>query len=309
MTLILKPDLEHARPWADVFREVLPERPNVDWKTPGDRAAIEYAFVWAPPPGELRTFPNLKCIFSIGAGVDHLLKDPNLPEGVPIVRMVEPELTQGMTEYVTMHVLRYHRAVPALEVQQRERVWNELIVPTAPSRRVGLLGFGVLAQDAARVLGALNFDLACWSRTPKQVAGVESFLGPDGLNAFLARTDILVCLLPLTAETEGILNRDLFAKLPRGACLINAGRGGHQIEEDIIEALDAGQLGGATLDVFRTEPLPKGSPFWTHPKVTVTPHIASVTQQHSAAEQVAANIRRVEAGEAPQNTVDRALGY
>lgn len=309
MKLIIKPDLEHTRSWNDVFFEAMPEMPVRDWADPGDMADIEYAFVWAPEPGALRKFPNLKCIFSIGAGVDHLLKDPDLPDGVPIVRMVEPELTQGMSEYVTMHVLRYHREVPALEQQQRDKVWHELIAPTAPSRKVGLLGFGVLGQDAARVLRVLKFDLASWSRTPKRVAGVQSFYGADGLGPFLARTEILVCLLPLTAKTQGILNRDLLAKLPRGACLINAGRGGHQVEEDILAALDSGQLAGATLDVFLTEPLPTGSPFWTHPKVTLTPHIASVTQQVSAIEQVVANIRRIQAGKTPLNTVDRELGY
>lgn len=309
MKLIIKPDLEHTRSWNDVFSEAMPEMPVRDWADPGDMADIEYAFVWAPEPGALRKFPNLKCIFSIGAGVDHLLKDPDLPDGVPIVRMVEPELTQGMSEYVTMHVLRYHREVPALEQQQRDKVWHELIAPTAPSRKVGLLGFGVLGQDAARVLRVLKFDLASWSRTPKRVAGVQSFYGADGLGPFLARTEILVCLLPLTAKTQGILNRDLLAKLPRGACLINAGRGGHQVEEDILAALDSGQLAGATLDVFLTEPLPSGSPFWTHPKVTLTPHIASVTQQVSAIEQVVANIRRIQAGKTPLNTVDRELGY
>ena len=309
MKLIIKPDLEHTRSWNDVFFEAMPEMPVRDWAAPGDMADIEYAFVWAPEPGALRKFPNLKCIFSIGAGVDHLLKDPDLPDGVPIVRMVEPELTQGMSEYVTMHVLRYHREVPALEQQQRDKVWHELIAPTAPSRKVGLLGFGVLGQDAARVLRVLKFDLASWSRTPKRVAGVQSFYGADGLGPFLARTEILVCLLPLTAKTQGILNRDLLAKLPRGACLINAGRGGHQVEEDILAALDSGQLAGATLDVFLTEPLPSGSPFWTHPKVTLTPHIASVTQQVSAIEQVVANIRRIQAGKTPLNTVDRELGY
>ncbi len=309
MKLIIKPDLEHTRSWNDVFSEAMPEMPVRDWADPGDMADIEYAFVWAPEPGALRKFPNLKCIFSIGAGVDHLLQDPDLPDGVPIVRMVEPELTQGMSEYVTMHVLRYHREVPALEQQQRDKVWHELIAPTAPSRKVGLLGFGVLGQDAARVLRVLKFDLASWSRTPKRVAGVQSFYGADGLGPFLARTEILVCLLPLTAKTQGILNRDLLAKLPRGACLINAGRGGHQVEEDILAALDSGQLAGATLDVFLTEPLPTGSPFWTHPKVTLTPHIASVTQQISAIKQVVANIRRIQAGKTPLNTVDRELGY
>jgi glyoxylate/hydroxypyruvate reductase A len=171
------------------------------------------------------------------------------------------------------------------------------------------MGFGVLAQDVARVLTALEFDLACWARTPKQADGVTAFHGPDQLGPFLARTDILVCLLPLTSATEGILNRELLEQLPHGANLINVGRGGHQNEDDILDALESGQLAGAVLDVFRTEPLPEGNPFWNHPKVTVTPHIASVTQQRSAAEHVANNIRRIESGQAPLNTVDRMLGY
>jgi len=228
---------------------------------------------------------------------------------VPIVRMVEPELTRGMSEFVALHVLRFHRETPALEAQQRDRVWNELLTPTAPDRRVGFLGFGVLAQAAARALGGFGFDLACWSRGPTPAAGIASFHGKAGLAPFLARSEILVCLLPLTPATAGILDATLFAGLPRGAWLINAGRGGHQVEADIVAALDSGQLSGAALDVFQTEPLPADHPFWSHPKVTISPHIASVTQPPSAAREIVANIRRVEAGEPPLNTVDIASGY
>jgi len=309
MALIIRSDFARDDIWRDAFGAVAPEIDCRSWQSPGDVADIEYAFVWKPEKGSLRRFPNLKCIFSIGAGVDHLLGDVGLPDGVPVVRMVEPELTRGMAEYVALHVLRYHREVPTLEQSQRDHIWNELIVPTAPGRRVGIMGFGVLGHASAQALGAFGFDLACWSRTEKAFPGGQSFHGADGLKPFLARTDILVCLLPLTPETEGILDRRLFAALPRGAWLINAARGGHQNEDDILEALETGHLAGATLDVFRKEPLPGDHPFWSHPRVTVTAHIASVTQPRSAAAEVVANIRRIEQGEAPLNTVNIKAGY
>jgi len=309
MALIIKSDFARDVIWREAFQFASPELDCRSWQAPGDLSEIEYAFVWKPEKGSLRRFPNLKCIFSIGAGVDHLLGDVDLPEGVPVVRMVEPELTRGMSEYVALHVLRYHRDLPALQQSQRARQWNELITPTAPHRRVGIMGFGVLGQAAAEALRVFGFDLACWSRTAKDFPGGESFHGSDGLVSFLARTEILVCLLPLTPETEGILNRDLFASMPRGAWLINAARGGHQVEEDILEALQSGQLAGATLDVFETEPLPKDHVFWSHPRITVTAHIASVTQPRSAAVEVVANIVRIEAGEPPLNTVDMGAGY
>jgi len=309
MALIIKSDFARDDIWRDASNSVNPNMDGQSWEAPGDPADIEYAFVWKPEKGALRRFPNLKCIFSIGAGVDHLLGDAGLPEGVPVVRMVEPELTRGMAEYVALHVLRYHRELPVLQQSQRAREWNELITPTAPHRRVGIMGFGVLGQAAAQALSVFGFDLACWSRTEKDFPGGQSFYGAEGLEPFLVRTEILVCLLPLTSETEGILNRDLFARLPHGAWLINAARGGHQNEDDILEALQSGQLAGATLDVFRTEPLPKDHAFWSHPRVTVTAHIASVTQPGSAAAEVIANIRRIESGEPPMNTVDMGAGY
>ena len=309
MALIIKSDFARDDIWRDAFNTVAPDLDCRSWQAPGDLADIEYAFVWKPEKGGLRRFPNLKCIFSIGAGVDHLLGDAGLPEGVPVVRMVEPELTRGMAEYVALHVLRCHREVPTLEQAQRDRVWNELIVPTAPDRRVGIMGFGVLGQASAQALSAFGFDLACWSRTEKAFPGGQSFHGAEGLKPFLGRTEILVCLLPLTPETEGILNRDLFAALPRGAWLINAARGGHQNEDDILEALESGQLAGATLDVFRKEPLSADHPFWSHPRVTDTAHIASVTQPRSAAAEVVANIRRIEQGDAPLHTVNIKAGY
>lgn len=310
MTLIFKSGSDPWQDWQKSLKDAMPALDCRDWDDTGDDDAVEYALVWKPPLGELRRrFRNLKVIFSLGAGVDHLLVDPDLPAGVPIVRMVEPELTRGMTEYVVLHVLRYHRLIPALEDQQKRHVWNVLPTPTAPKRRVGIMGLGVIGQDSLRVLSALGFALSGWSRTAKSIPDVTCYHGRDGLSAFLAETEVLVCLLPYTAETDNILNRDVFSCLPQGAYLINAGRGGLQDEDDILAALESGQLAGATLDVFRNEPLPVGHAFWDHTKVTITPHNAGTAQHWSAAKEVIANIRRIQKGQALLNIADLSAGY
>jgi glyoxylate/hydroxypyruvate reductase A len=310
VTLIFKSVDDPWSSWRKHLNEADPDLPCREWDEAGDDDAVEFALVWKPPVGALRRrFRNLKAIFSLGAGVDHLLVDPDLPPGVPIVRMVEPELTRGMTEYVVLHVLRYHRQTPLFEGQQREHVWRVVPTPTAPKRRVGIMGLGVIGQDSLRVLSALGFALSGWSRTAKSLPGVTCHHGPDGLTAFLADVEILVCLLPYTADTDNILNRDQFGCLPHGACLINAGRGGLQDEGDILAALDSGQLAGATLDVFREEPLPAGHAFWDHPNVTITPHNAGTAQAWSGAVEVAANIERIRKGQAPLNIADPAAGY
>jgi len=309
LALIFRSEFGRVPQWREAFRRLAPEIEFRDWGEAGNPREIEFALVWNPPPGVLRTFPNLKVIFSLGAGVDHLMSDPDLPEGVPIVRMIDDELTRGMTEYVALHVLRHHRRQREIESAQQAGRWVTIFTPTAPSRRVGIMGLGVLGRAAATALGALEFDLAGWSRTAHNIDGIECFHGPGGLGLFLGRTEILVCLLPLTDETRGILNAGLFAQLPQGASVINAARGGHQVEADILSALDSGRLSEATLDVFETEPLPAGHPFWAHPRVTVTPHNASVTDPDSGARQVIENIRRYRRGEALPNVVDPRAGY
>ena len=309
MALVFYSNSDRFEPWRDALTQAIPDLEVRNWDQAGDPAEIDFALVWLPPPGALRRFPNLKAILNLGAGVDALLKDPDLPKGVPIVRMVDDDLAKCMAEYVLLHVLRYHREQPALDVQQRQKEWRIVASPAASYRRVGVMGLGAMGGEAARHLLAVGFDVASWTRSPRSMPGVEGFHGTGGLGSFLARTEILVCLLPLTRETHGILNSGLFDGLPRGACLINAGRGGHQVEADIVDALAAGQLGGATLDVFRTEPLPADSPFWTHPKVTVTPHNASITNPGSAVRHVVELIRRVRAGEPLRNVVDPATGY
>ena len=310
MTLIFYSANDSWEDWSAYLSRDVPEIPMRHWDEPGNDAAVRFALVWNPPRGELRRrFPNLEYIFSLGAGVDALLDDPDLPHSVPVVRMVEEALVIGMTEYVALHVLRIHRQQRDFEIQQRAGEWRQIVTPLAPDRKVGLMGLGVLGSDAAAALTALRFDVASWTRTPKAVPGVYCFHGDDGLGPFLARTEILVALLPLTDDTRGILNAGLFAQLPKGAGLINAGRGGLQVEADIITALDSGQLSEAVLDVFSTEPLPEGNPLWRHPKVTLTPHNAALTGSETGAREVAANLQRVLAGERPHNIVDTKAGY
>jgi glyoxylate/hydroxypyruvate reductase A len=295
--------------WRPLLATLLPEHEIRYWPEIGDKAAIEYALVWHPEPGLLATLPNLKMIFGLGAGIDHLLRDPELPRHVPIVRLVDPYMTDAMSEFVALSVLRLHRQDLDYLAQQRAVRWEEREQKNAAERPVGILGFGTLGQDAGRKLKALGFDVAGWSRSDKAVAGFATFAGAAGLNAFLGRSEILVCLLPLTAETTGILNTSTFARLPRGAAIVNAGRGGHLVEKDLIPALDSGQLSGAVLDVFREEPLPQDHPFWRHPRILVTPHIAAETHPPTAAPIIRDAIRQCEAGLPIANRVDLARGY
>ncbi len=308
MALIFYSPLNPADQWEAELAKHIPDLDFRAWDDPGDPAEIDMALCWKPPPGGLAGFPNLKIIFSLAAGIDHLLLDPELPE-VPIVRMVEPSLTAGVAEYLTLHVLRHHKDMRRFDEQQRAGEWAEYFAPPAERRRVGILGLGAIGGEAARMLHAIGFEVAGWSRSAKQVAGVKSFHGDDQLDEFLRRTDILVCILPNTPATQDILNAGLFAKLPQGASLINAGRGIQLVEQDLLDALASGRISEATLDVFRTEPLPAGHPFWRHPRITVTPHSAGDPFADSAAKTVAENILRFRRGEKLPHVFDRAAGY
>ncbi len=295
--------------WRQALRALDPRIDFRVWPESGPAEEIDYALAWHHAPGSLRKFPRLKAIFSLGAGVEKLLRDRELPRGVPIVRMVDPTLTACMSEYVLLHVLRYHRRMPELEAQQRRCEWVELDAPPARERRVGILGLGVLGSDAAVRLAGIGFQTAGWSRTPKAIPQVASFSGEAGLAELLALSEILVCLLPLTRATQGILNARTLALLPRGACLVNAARGGHVVEQDLLAALDSGHIAHATLDVVSEEPLPPFHPFWRHPRVTLTPHNASLTWPPTAAKHILENIRRAEAGEPMSPIVDPAREY
>jgi len=313
MILLSLPTID-PEPWRAEFAAVIPEqRAVVAGRDAVDPAAVRYGFAWKSPPHAFEGLPGLKAIFSLGAGVDHLLADPYLPD-VPLARVVDPDLTMRMTEWVVLQVLMHHRRQRLYDRQQAERVWRDLPQPSASAVRVGIMGMGVLGSDAAEVLVRLGFRVAGWSRTPRRVAGVEGFHGPEGLAPFLARTDILVCLLPLTDETRGLIDRKLIAGLARdgalgGPVLINAGRGGQQVEADVLAALDDGTLMAASLDVFETEPLPADSPLWSHPAVTVTPHVAGESAPGAIVRLVAEQIRRCERGLPLQHQVDRKRGY
>lgn len=301
---IWQAEIEKAAPDRRVIRE-----PN----GPSD-PEIEYAVVWKQRPGVLNSLPNLKAIFSIGAGVDHIFAEGGVPD-VPIVRVVADDLTERMSEYSVWQVLDHHRKGPLYRQQQAQRVWHEdLMQPSAREVTVGILGYGNLGRDAAVKLKMLGFRVTGWSRTAKQDPDVETFAGEAGLPDFLGRADIVVCLLPLTPATQGILSAPFFDMMkkrgPLGApILINAGRGGLQKEADILAALDDRRLGAVSLDVFETEPLPASSPLWTHPRVTITPHAAATSVPQALIPPMIAQMDAFDRGEPLKNLVDREAGY
>jgi glyoxylate/hydroxypyruvate reductase A len=302
-----------AGEWAALLRTRAPGRDIQVWPDAiGNPADIGVACVWLPPRGLLARFPNLKAILNLGAGVDRLLGDPDLPD-VPIARVAHPDLTARVVEYVVLHVLMHHRRQRLYDAQQRERRWQVHDQPAAAEVAIGVMGLGTIGSVAARTLARLGFQVAGWSRTAHALPGIRTFAAPE-LDAFLARTEILICLLPQTPRTEGLLNLGLFRKLRRdgaagGAYLINASRGGLQVDADVVAALDHGTLAAATLDVFTQEPLPASSPLWSHPKVTITPHNAGDIAPKAFADEVIAQIERVDRGEPMTNRVDRTRGY
>jgi glyoxylate/hydroxypyruvate reductase A len=294
--------------WLAPLRAALPGRVVWALGEAFDPAKVEVVVVTLPQPGALAAFANLKLIVSLTAGVDRLVQDKTLP-AVPIVRASAPAGDAMMTEFVILHVLRHHRDLPALAEAQREARWSrDRPIPTS-RRRVGFLGLGNLGRPAAERIRDLGFQVAGWSRSRREVPGIVTFHGRDGLRPLLARSDIIVNLLALTPETENILDAAAFAALPKGACVINAGRGQHLDEAALVAALDSGHLKAATLDVFRVEPLPATSPLWRHPKVTIIPHASRELFPENLVPQVAENVRRLYANQPLVQVVDRARGY
>ena len=283
------------------------------WPETGPREDIQYALAWQPPAGELARLPNLKLIISVGAGIDHIIRDPDLPP-VPLVRFVDPDLTRRMSDYVLLHTLYHTRRMCEVMAAQRQADWRYLPEPDAADLRVGIMGLGELGLAAARQLLRIGYRLNGWSRSVKTVTSIMTFAGDDELPAFLGQTDILVSLLPLTDATKGIINLKLLRQLAQdgplpGPVLINAGRGGLQVEADILQALDSGALYAASLDVFETEPLPQTSPLWRHPHVVVTPHNAAESSAKATANYTLRQIRAYERGEQLDNLVNMQRGY
>lgn len=309
MALLFLSEADPVERWR---KALLTEMPSLDFRAwpddVGDPAEIDIALVWTPPPGELARYPNLKAILSLGAGIDSFMSDSTLPD-VPLARMVDPSMTRTMADYVLTSVLRHHRRFDLFEREQRAGRWTFALPERPEDKTVGVMGLGVLGQAAASMLKDAGFKLRGWSRSPKELDGIETFYGRDQLAGFLAETDMLICLLPLTDDTKGILNASLFATLPKGACLINAARGAHLMERDLVDALDRGHLEAVTLDVFDTEPLPASSPLWQHERVLITPHVASYCVPETAAKGIVANIAHVKAGRPLHHQVDRRKGY
>ena len=294
--------------WCRMLGDLMPDWSFAAFDAVSDPEAVDYAVVWRPRTGSMTGFTNLKAVVSIGAGIDHVLEDEELPD-VPIIRTVGTDLTQRMKEYVALHVLRHHREMPALQASQARREWAPVVVPPAPRRRVGVMGLGNLGAEAAGLLAQIGFDVVGWSRNPKSIDGVRSYSGTEGFGDFLAGTEIVVNLLPLTTRTRGILNADTFNRLSRGCAVINAARGPHLVDGDLLDALASGQVSNATLDVFHVEPLPADHPFWTHPQITVTPHVASLIDPPTGSRIVARNLRMFEETGTVPDLADARRGY
>lgn len=307
-SFVYKADPERGRDWSRLFAEKAPELAFSIWPETGDPEAVRYLAMWQPPENLAERFPNLELAFSIGAGVDQFdLKA--IPDHVPLLRMQEPGIAATMQEYVAMAVLALHRNLIDYIGQQRSATWQALRVRPASQCRVGILGLGQLGTAVAQRLTSLGFACHGWSRTRRHLEGVECFAGDDELTTFLSKSQVLVCLLPLTDRTRGILNAKLFAQLPYGASLVNVGRGPHLVVSDLLDALERGQLSAAVLDVFDPEPLPADHPLWHHPRVLMTPHIASMTQPEGAVDMVLDNIARHREGREMIGLVDRQRGY
>lgn len=297
--------------WQPAFEAAIPGvdfRNYPDWGSPDEGPA--YLFAWEPELGLIAKYPNIKAIFSLGAGVDHLTRDPSLPKDIPIIRMSDDGLKEGMAEFMLMTVLMHQRYMPRMLAAQRKREWRRMYPPLASDVRVGILGYGALGKYCAQALKPLGYQIAAWSRSSKPAEeGIEHFSGERQFETFLKRTDILVGLLPSTPETTNLLNRETMGLMPKYASIINAGRGTLINLKDLVDLLDSGHLSAATLDVFVEEPLAKDSPLWGHDKIIITPHIASITRPKTAAEYVARNIKKIEAGMQPENVLDRQKGY
>lgn len=308
MTFLYKADPARGEIWARLFAEHAPELGFRIWPDVGDPASIRYLAAWQPPEDPARTLPNLEIIFSVGAGIDQF-DLAGIPGHIPVVRMMEPGIVEGMVEYVCQGVLSLHRDLFDYAHQQQQQIWRELPLRPARTYRVGVLGLGMLGTAVLERLRLLGYDCAGWSRSAHTLEGVACYAGAAQLDAFLARTDVLVCLLPLTAATHGVLDAALLGKLPRGASLIQTGRGAHLRQDDLLRLLDVGHLRYALLDVTDPEPLPAGHPLWTHPRVRITPHIASATRPETAVTAVLDNLARHRAGLPMMGEVDRERGY
>ncbi|MDN0105600.1 glyoxylate/hydroxypyruvate reductase GhrA [Yersinia rochesterensis] len=313
MNIIFYHPFFDAKQWLSGLQSRLPTANIRQWRR-GDTQPADYALVWQPPQEMLASCVELKGVFALGAGVDAILDQERrypgtLPAGVPLIRLEDAGMSLQMQEYVVATVLRYFRRMDEYQLQQQQKLWQPLEPHQHDKFTVGILGAGVLGKRVAQKLIEFGFTVRCWSRTPKCIEGVTSFAGKEKLPAFIQGTQLLINLLPNTPETAGILNQSLFSQLNANAYIINIARGAHLLERDLLAAMSAGQIAAATLDVFAEEPLSSMHPFWSHPRITITPHIAAITLPEVAMDQVVANIQAIEAGREPVGLVDVGRGY
>ena len=309
MSILFSWENGNAELWRRAFADRLPGHAFHVYPDVGAVDDIAYALVWMPPIGDLKRYPNLKAIFSIGAGCDHILRDPEVPRHVPIVRLVDDVSVRDMAHVALHWVLHFQRNFHLYGAQQRQALWQRHAFADASEFRIGILGLGGMGTPIARLIADLGFDVAGWSRTRKAIDNVTCHAGRDGLDDLLQRSDMIISVLPLTPDTDGLLDRAAFARMRRGSFLVNIGRGPVINDDDLIAALDAGQLAAAALDVFAVEPLPADHPFWHHPHVHITPHAAGPTKDISAIAEIVENIERIERGAAPHPVWNWQLGY
>jgi glyoxylate/hydroxypyruvate reductase len=308
MSVVIIAPTRRTDHWKASFEKLYPNETLYTWPDVADPESVECALCWYHPEGSLLEFPNLKLVSSMGAGVDHLLKDPKLPAHLPVTRIVDELLTQSMNTFVMACLLHFHRRFFKYERDKKAKIWDIDTIPEIPIK-VGILGIGALGMALAEKIKGIGIDVIGYSRNVKLHEQIPCYSGAEGLKQFLGQINVLVCLLPLTRETEGIINREMLMQLPEGSCLINVARGKHLVDDDLLWAMDNGRIAEAYLDVFHTEPLPKDHPFWERENVFISPHMASVTNPDAALPQVMENLHRIKNGLTLWHQVDVAAGY
>jgi len=307
--IVIKLGEERAERYITELHRLDPSLEVREWPDVGDPADVDIAMVWKMPHGELAKFPNLRLIISMAAGVDHVLSDPDMPRGIPLVRLTDPHMARSMSHWVAMNVLRLHRETAMYDERRTRHEWSPERSFDTDAVQIGILGLGYLGTHVAKVLQAMGLKVQGWSRSAKTIDGISSFTGQDGLERMLETTNYLVSLLPSTPETVGVMNAAAFARMPRGSYVLNAGRGAQLVEQDLLDALDSGQIAGAALDVFTTEPLPGDHPFWDDARILMTPHHAAEVHPPAVAETFLDNIRRLREGRPLLGLVDLEAGY
>jgi len=309
MSIVIFSKVIKAKPWIDALKGAAPDVEILTYDQVRDKEKVLFALAWDHPRGIFKEYPNLKCISSMGAGVDHIMSDPDIPEQVEVVRIADPLLSQDLAEFALSVVMNHMRGLTHYQNLQHQKTWKKRMYKRISDVRAGVMGTGVIGDHVVKFLLSSGFSVTGWGKSPGKKEKYKRFHGIDQLDEFLSTPDILICLLPLTPETRGILNKRNLEKLPRGAFVINLGRGPHVVDQDLMEMIDKGHLSGAHLDVFAQEPLPPGHPFWSHPSIHITPHVASITTPKSVAPQIIENYRRALRDEELLNVVDRKKGY